>query len=415
MADSLLPPRLRGRTYARTGGLPGLEGGTDTGYRIDDLVTTAYAPTSSLDASLPALYHEVFHRYQRRTFDDVAGGEESVDPELLSREFLALARLERRMLARALELPTGAGLDALVRRFLAVRHRRLAGLPVDVREVERRMERREGSANLVGYQLTAVALGADPERVERAVREYLTIPLDRFGGSLSTQIIRWRAYGTGAAMGLLLDRKGVAWRRPVAEGASFDSLLAEAVAPDSAGSAALARDARAEFGYDELVDEADDVPTPAEELDAFHARAPARIVVEVLPRDPAAYEADVSFNFSSGFWDRLLGRRHGMSQPAEGLTLIWDPDIFHVTNPGEAGFDLRVEGRAVAMDSRGEGARYVVMLPRLPEVDGRRPAPGSRAHPDGLELRGEGLLFRTGLAAEATVSAGDSIRVRIRP
>lgn len=435
VADSLVPGPLRGRIYAHEGGLPGLEGGVDTEYRIGGLVRTAYSPGSSLGAALATLYHEAFHRYQRDGFASAGPVDESVPAGALTREFAAMAEVERRMLARALELGSGPALDSLVVALLAVRHERLRDVPPRVREVERALERLEGSAHLVGYELAAATLGYEPGRVVSAVREYLTVPLDRFGGDRATQLMRWRAYGTGAAMGILLDRKRVAWRDRLAAGSPFDALLAGTVAPDRvgeaerageaevAGGAERARASLEAFGYDAILDDIAEAPTPREEVDAFFRQAPVRFVLEVAPRDTAIYEAGVAFDFSSGFLDRLLGRRRGMSQPEPRLTLIWNADILHTTDPARAGFSLRVDDRPVALDFRAGGSRvrYVVLLPELPRVNGREARAGRggeigrESFSDGVVIEGEGLRFRTDLSAALVVFGSDSIRVRISP
>ncbi|HEX7090825.1 MAG TPA: hypothetical protein VF192_11865 [Longimicrobiales bacterium] len=414
--DSLLPPRLRGRTYAYRGSLPGLDGGLDTGYRLGDIVTTAYALQRSLDGTLTNLYHEGFHTYQQRSFQASGTVEEFVPPELLTREFVAMAEVERRMLARALELEPGAELDSLLASFLAVRRERLRGLPPRVRQVERMLERKEGSANLVGHQLAAAALGAGPARVEAEVRTYLTSALDVFGGDRNTQVMRSRAYGTGAAMGLLLDRLGVAWRGRLEQGAAFDSMLAEAVGAEPAGTAAVAQAALEAFGYAEVLEDVGEAGTAAEELAAFYRQEPARFVIEILPRDTAAYRPTLSYNFSVGLLDRILGRRRGTSRPEPGLTLVWKPELVQISQPETSGFRLRVEDRSVAFDFRERKTRYqiVVLLPELPAVLGRMPGRGTHEFEDGVEVEGEKLRFGTDLPATLVVAA-DSMHVRISP
>ncbi|HEX7052225.1 MAG TPA: hypothetical protein VF188_18600 [Longimicrobiales bacterium] len=415
VADTLLPAPLRGRTYAYEGGLPGLEGNLDTEYRIGALVTTAYSPSGSLGESLSGIYHEAFHGYQREHFAPDGVTEETVPAQALTREFVAMAEVERRILARALEVAPGPALDSLLRGFLAVRRERLQGLPPRVQQVERALERREGSANLVGFEMAAATLGYDRERVARAIENYLTVRLDRFGGDRATQIMRWRAYGTGATMGLLLDRKGVAWRKRLEQGEAFDVLLAESVSPDPRGSEALARETLEAFGYDDVLETVADAESPAEQLKAFYRMAPVRLVIEILPRD-STVQTKFGYNFSTGFLDWLLRRRQGVSAPESGLTVVWDPDVFHATGFERGAYNLRVEGRPVLVDlRRKERGQYVVLLPELPTVQGERAPEGRREYPEGLVIEGEGTRFETALPATLVVSAPDSIHVRISP
>ncbi|MEX2611197.1 MAG: hypothetical protein WEA24_14830, partial [Gemmatimonadota bacterium] len=418
LADSLLPAALRGRAYAFAGGLPGLEGGVDTRYRIGRLLTTAYAPgaSASLRSALAGLYHEGFHTYQDRRFS--AGGvDDRALAEPLTGEFAALVEVERRMLATALARGADATLDSLLQGFLAVRHRRLREASAEVLRVDGALERIEGSANLVGHASAAAALGADTGRaVGNAVREYLTVDLDRFGGDRATQLMRWRAYGTGAALGLLLDRRGAAWRTLIEEGASFHALLERAIQFDAERAPSLAGKALEAFGYEDILENEAETTSADEELHAFYALAPVRLVIDVAPRDTAAYELRVSHNSSFGFLKWLLRRRHGTSQPVAGLTLVWSPDVLHTSDPAGAGFTLRVEGRPVALDGRAGRTRrrFVVLLPELPVVESVAP-PTRGVHPAGVVIEGAGTRFETALPAEVIIVGPDSMHVRISP
>ena len=415
VADSLLPPPLRGRTFSFEGALPGLDGGIDTRYAIGGVLTTAYPLGSSLSGTLAGMYHEAFHRYQQRAFADARVEGEGVPAGALTREFQALIEVERRMLARALQLEPGPARDSLVLGFLAVRHRRLDEAPQRVRDVERELERKEGSANLVGFGMAAATLGRERGRVVAAIGEYLTMPLDRFGSDPATQVMRWRAYGTGAAMGLLLDAKGAAWRGPLERGAGFDQLLADAYDADPAAFPALASRALAAFEYEGIRADVDE-PAPASgELEAFYAMAPVRVVVEVVPRDSAADNPALSFNFSVGWRDRLFRRRAGISRPREGLTLIWRPTVLHTTNPAAAGFDLRVREHPVALAFApgAEPDRIIVLLRNLPSVNGQRARTGAGDYPGGVMLEGDGFRLEAGRAATVTVVEPDSVHVRM--
>lgn len=451
VADSLLPRRLRGRAYEREGALPGLDGGVVPEYRIGDLSTTAVPPSEPLRSAVSTLYHEAFHRHQRTRFASSDAGD-VVSADVLTREFVAMIEVERRILARAVEHEGGPELDTLIGRFLAVREARLREAPPRAREVERALERREGTAHLVAFELTALSLDEDRGRVIDAVRTALDWRLRQFGGDRGTQVMHWRAYGTGAAMGVLLDRKGVEWREEVERGAALDQLLAASVSeellvpgdpdatvseadPDAREAAdrdvrkaegreeadARLRSALEEFDFEEILAETGETPTVEDELEAFYALAPARLVVEVRPREPGAYRAPVSFNFSPGAEGRVDGRRTGMSRPRPGLTLVWSPQHLRTIDPERTGFDLRVEGRPVAVDA-GDGAgdrSFVVLLPEAPGIRGEGGVPdgdaGSRRYPEGVTIDAEGVRYRTDLPTTVVAEDHDSVHVRIEP
>lgn len=420
-AESDVPASFRGRAYRSRGTPPGLEGGIDTRYRLGEILTTAYPLGSTLGASLVGLYHESFHAYQDERFAGDTVAEEHVPAELLTAEFAAMVEVERRMLSRALALSAepemDSEMDSLLLSFLAVRRERLADLPPRVSAAERALERREGSANLVGYQLAVATLGAAPDQLTKAVDRYLTVDLGVFGGDPANQLLRWRAYGTGAAMGLLLDRRAEHWRRRLEAGVPFDSLLAESLGPDTRGSALVVAAALDEFGYERSLREAAAAPSSADEQRDFYRMAPVRLVIAVEPRDTAGYSARMSYNISRGLWDRLLRRRGGVSRPEAGLTLIWQVDLLHTSNPEEAGFALRVEGRPVAMDFRAARSlvAYTVLLPAMPRVQGDEPGAGVRHYPDGLVIEGAGMRFQTEHPVTLHVARPDSVVVRLSP
>lgn len=297
-----------------------------------------------------------------------------------------------------------------------MRYQRLRAAPAQVRQVEQSLERIEGSANLVGHASAAAALGAGTGAATTAVREYLTLALDRFGGDRAAQLMRWRAYGTGAALGLLLDRSGIPWRGPLARGTSFDTLLEQATSFDPTRAASLARAALDEYGYDEVLDDAAVTTSPDDELDAFLDLAPVRLVIDVQPRDTATYDLRISHSFSSGLVNRLLRRRQGMSQPEPGLTLLWRPDLVHTGDPASAGFTLHVEHQPVALDGRAGRAlrRFVVLLPVLPSITGEVTR-DQNVYGSGVVIEGAGVRFETSLRTEVVIASADSVHVLITP
>jgi hypothetical protein len=121
-------------------------------------------------------------------------------------------------------------LRLLLQRYLAVRRARVGMLP-DVMEVERRMERSEGTAKYVGCKAATLATRATAERSLDCVREELDRPLESFPSmpEADARLMRWRYYGTGGAIALLLDRLKPGWKPLVEQGMHLDQLLAQAV------------------------------------------------------------------------------------------------------------------------------------------------------------------------------------------
>jgi hypothetical protein len=256
---SSLPPELHGRAHRRRGYPEGLgENSFSVRYALgsDTMPALRLLGGTTFD-SLDFYYHEAFHGFQhgRGGFVTVPTEPRASFKERLADsahvagpEFTALGEVERRMLDDALGLPTGDALRAHVRGYLAVRHRR-AGTHADVWAAERRMERWEGTAQLVGCQAAAAVLGEPDARAVACVREELRTPLSSWTNfpEADARLMRWRQYGTGSAIALLLDRLGVAWRPAVAGGTAPDQLLADAVGFDARSAEALADAALARY------------------------------------------------------------------------------------------------------------------------------------------------------------------------
>jgi hypothetical protein len=165
-----------------------------------------------------------------------------------------MGEVERRILASALETDDSRRLRDLLRQYLAVRQVRTGALS-EVQAVERSMERMEGTAHYVGCSAAALALGEPVSRVRECIRRELTRAVEEFPTwpEADAQLMRWRQYGTGAALGFLLDQLGAEWHAAVQRGAYLDVLLAEAVGFVPADAARLAEGALIRFGYEELL------------------------------------------------------------------------------------------------------------------------------------------------------------------
>lgn len=266
LTKSTIPPELLGRVYLRQVYPPEFgKNSFATVYKIDNnIVVPALEPKgSNLFNQLDFYYHEAFHGYQEQNFTPASNEprakfkQPSVDPtHIAAPDFAAMAEVERRILINALDVSPGKNLRSLLRQYLAVRRMRSKGLS-DVIARERLMERTEGTAEFVGCSAATLATNAPASRLRDCIREELTTPLDSFGNfpESDARLMRWRLYGTGAAIALLLDRLGVQWRQQLQQikDASLDEILARAVKFDSSKSSALAKEALDRFEFEEII------------------------------------------------------------------------------------------------------------------------------------------------------------------
>ncbi len=184
------------------------------------------------------LLHEVFHREQGRLG---LRDRDALNNQLDTRAGRTWLRLEYRALARALVALDSAPTD--VRRHVAnallFRAYRRSLFP-DSDSLETSLEMQEGLPEYNGERLALQMTGLTPSRVARVVteREHLGT------------YVRGFAYGTGPALGVLLDHFAPAWRAEVRTHRDPAGLLAQAIQfrpPATLGVAARAR-AR-EYGW----------------------------------------------------------------------------------------------------------------------------------------------------------------------
>lgn len=142
-------------------------------------------------------------------------------------DFRAHMAVERRILADAVALGDPDSLRSLAGDYLAVRGARLASLP-ERAEAEALVERKEGSAQLVGYHAGLIARDGHAEDLSSHLRELLLAPHLDANVNVADRY-RSQLYATGSAIGRVLDLLGAEWREGLADGASFPELLAGAV------------------------------------------------------------------------------------------------------------------------------------------------------------------------------------------
>jgi hypothetical protein len=181
-------------------------------------ITVRWPPPAGSDPEARArraelFAHEMWHGIQERI------GLPTSDPpnaHLDERDGRLWLRLEARALRQALEhrgeARREAVLDAL--RFRAARHARFEGSAAS----EGALERHEGMASYTGLRLS----GRDRDASLRRARELLAV-LDT-----TPHLARSFAYGTGPALGVLLDELMPGWRTRVIAGAAPAELLREA-------------------------------------------------------------------------------------------------------------------------------------------------------------------------------------------
>jgi len=230
-----VPAVLTGRAFVRAGHLPGYGAGRFPGiYDVGNRSVYALPPMGSTFRKRLSFYiHEAFHFFQREgeaawsgTPEDTIMGispaaaltDESIvdDPQFrrgLEKEDSLLYRIAGE---NNLEL-----LIDLLHRYMEIRAGRVEGRP-DVLAIERRYERREGTAEYVGCRAAAVAAGA-PDALIECLTERLgeANPDDPI-----IQFLRWRVYSSGAVLCLALDRLEVTgWKDAVTRGDHLDQII----------------------------------------------------------------------------------------------------------------------------------------------------------------------------------------------
>ncbi|HEV2016717.1 MAG TPA: hypothetical protein VGQ98_00285 [Gemmatimonadaceae bacterium] len=184
--------------------------------------------------------HEVFHREQ-----EALGlrQPDALNNQLDMRPGRTWLRLEYRALAWALEsLPELKKAGHHAESALLFRAQRRSLYPGSD-SLEATLEIQEGLPEYTGQRLAMQLTGEGPARVAKYVRDYETTPT----------FVRAFAYGTGPALGVLLDQFTPSWRDAVRTKRDMGALLAQAIEfqrPRNLG--AIARARAQEYGWDEI-------------------------------------------------------------------------------------------------------------------------------------------------------------------
>ena len=238
----------RGRWYFRPESLPNFTASYEKNYNLGRLSVVAVRATRTVEETITLLYHESFHAFQKTWVSASADVDYGVIQGLLPAHAASI-EVERRALRDAIR--SNGPVEPLAQEALAVRARRAAQVSADFVLAERQAERDEGLAKYVEARSVALALRKSAQTVIDDVGRQLAVPMRTFGGSPDERLIRTRAYGTGAAMALLLDGLGINWKsRATSE--PLDRLLAEAVGTPQPQAADTAY---RRYGYDRLLTE----------------------------------------------------------------------------------------------------------------------------------------------------------------
>jgi hypothetical protein len=191
-------------------------------------------------ARIGLLMHEVFHREQSALG---LAQNDALNNQLDMRAGRTWLRLEYRALARALELlPDKTAARPHIESALIFRAERRALYPGSD-STEATLEIQEGLPEYTGQRLAMQLTGEGAQHVARYVRDYERTPT----------FVRAFAYGTGPAIGILLDAYSPNWRTAVIGNRDISTLLAQAIGfqrPKNLG--AVARRRANDYGWNEV-------------------------------------------------------------------------------------------------------------------------------------------------------------------
>lgn len=234
-------------------------------------------------ARVDLVMHEVFHREQEALGlrqPDALNNQLDVRP---GRTWL---RLEYRALARALEsLPDQNAARHHAESALIFRAERRSLYPGSD-SLEATLEIQEGLPEYTGQRLAMQLTGEGPARVAKYVRDY---------EASTPTFVRAFAYGTGPAIGVLLDQFDPAWREKVRKNRDIGALVAQAIhfqRPRDLDKTARAR--AQDYGWDEVDrSEATRDSARAPTMQSYRARLGTGPVVTLLQsKDSLAWSYD---------------------------------------------------------------------------------------------------------------------------
>jgi hypothetical protein len=285
---------------------------------------------------------------------------------------------------------------ARIRDYLAVKRERTAGLPTSIRHTELNVERKEGSASIVGFEIAALAFGRPLHEPYDQLVVFMAEPPESFvAGQDPFPRFRMRAFGAGAAAAWVLTRLKAPWRERIQKGASFETLLTEAAKFDPLTAPKLAAAAKARLGYDQLLADAKtwSAKVTPMTLAQFLELRPFQITVEFPKLGPEG----PSFTISGTGFDAV---------PEPNLLLFPRTDVAKLDY---GPIRLHSEGRPIAIDQRRGPVSYkfTLMADALAVVSGFDGESGGTVTGKALELK---------IDAPATVTrSGNTLTIKMRP
>jgi hypothetical protein len=241
---------------------------------IGDLLTATVwletLPAGSTARDCAALvFHEGFHVFQRTTGRSWGADESQLFLyPVEDGDLLALRRLETEALRRAFGAREDPGVAGWARAALDARRERFDRMGDAFVAYERGIETLEGTATYVEYRAAG-----------RAAPDF---PAEGF----EPEDVRNRAYKTGVAWALLLDRFAPGWREGFGDedGPTMDAALAEALV--AAGGAAFTAGERERIERGAHEDARGVVERRAERRRAFESSPGWKLIVEAAPESP---------------------------------------------------------------------------------------------------------------------------------
>jgi hypothetical protein len=404
-----LPRELRGKAYVYRGALPGLNGLYNYNYPIGEIRANAVNLGKPYE-TLALLFHEGFHEFQtgKKQFartvgadgDDV-GTERRLDPSVISNpQFVALMDVERRILNQAVKSVSSKDLIPLLRQYLAVRRKRTESLPADVRHSELNIERKEGSAAILGFEGAALSLGVKLEVPPEQLTNFL-IETKSLENKPPYETFRSRAYGSGLTIAWLLTRMKVNWRQRLQSGASFESLLSEAVKFKPDENNAAAENALKTFDFAGALTKAElwkSKLIPEITIADFYKSGKVRLILE--------------FSFTSGNFPKIVNSGIGLgAKPEEKVDINLGSQVFTITHPL---LKLTSEKHPNMSDLRKAPKliQFTIMLDELPQIEGGEIGKSQISWTTGGKIKGKGIELSVDKPAIIDVD-GDSITVHL--
>lgn len=254
-----VPAGLKGKVYAHWGEVPALNRKTEASFNFGSVRTTfipyqyfSFGDLSSLDLLTPMF--AAYSQQQFRGMSELTSLAQQNLQAIESPETTALANLENRILAQALQLKIPNELLEHGRYLRAVRKERFRKLPAKARRFEGLEESLVGSMR---YTLTRYAQPRAAQMPERdasrtpdfqALRMVLQQPIDNEDSHRSHLSV------SGAALGLILDRLGEGrWKERIKQGQTLSDVFFEVSRYRDSEGPALLRSAKSRFGYDQLL------------------------------------------------------------------------------------------------------------------------------------------------------------------